>query len=245
MICDLCGEEYRLDVLEHWPDDRAFMLETCCEQVEQDARFALLEGHVDRREFVEWWRRKTGDRIRGLSVEPDGAVLDYGLTVEKSTWGEAGAFVSKHHRHCPKPPNARGHIFSLRILNGPEVVGVAMVHRPAARAYNGLQMADVARCCVLDCSHRQLVWNACSQLYGACARESKRRGLRKIITYTLDSELATSLRAAGWNRESQVRARSWAPRGRAVNPKTDTAKKWRWGKILCSSFTTDPTPSKP
>ena len=31
MICDYCDEELVLDLLEVWPEERAFMIETCCE----------------------------------------------------------------------------------------------------------------------------------------------------------------------------------------------------------------------
>jgi hypothetical protein len=38
-----------------------------------------------------------------------------------------------------------------------------------------------------------LCWNACSVLYGAAAREAKRRSFQKIITYVFASDVDTSL----------------------------------------------------
>lgn len=40
--------------------------------------------------------------------------------------------------------------------------------------------------------------NACSMLYGACARAAQAIGFVRIQTYILESELGTSLRATGW-----------------------------------------------
>jgi len=69
-------------------------------------------------------------------------------------------------------------------------------------------------------------------LYGWCAREAKRRGWRKIITYTRVDEAGTSLRAAGWNVEAKTRGRGWRGGKRARSNTNAWIDKVRWGKTL-------------
>ena len=101
----------------------------------------------------------------------------------------ACAFVALHHRHHQPPV---GHVFSIGVAEGDELVGVAMVGRPVARGFdNGLTL-EVNRTCVADTR------NANSMLYGACARATFALGYRRLITYTEAGESGASLRAAGW-----------------------------------------------
>lgn len=44
--------------------------------------------------------------------------------------------------------------------------------------------------------------NACSCLYAAAARRAEREGYKKIVTFILQSEPGTSLKAAGWTLEA-------------------------------------------
>ena len=46
-------------------------------------------------------------------------------------------------------------------------------------------------------------------LYAAAARAAKAMGYRKIITYTLDTEPGTSLRAAGWVCMGRAGGKRW------------------------------------
>lgn len=111
------------------------------------------------------------------------------LTLTTISLADANAFVAKHHRHH-KP--VTGHKFSIGCTENGELVGVAIVGRPVSRYLdNGLTL-EVNRLCTTGAK------NACSFLYGAAARAAKALGYRKIITYILDTEPGTSLRAAGW-----------------------------------------------
>ncbi len=102
---------------------------------------------------------------------------------------DANAFVTEHHRHH-KP--VTGHKFSIGCTEKEVLVGVAIVGRPVSRYLDDGLTLEVNRLCTIG------VKNACSFLYAAAARAAKAMGYRKIITYTLDSEPGTSLRAAGW-----------------------------------------------
>lgn len=122
------------------------------------------------------------------------------LSVERIGLDEANAFVRRHHRHHRR---VIGHLFSLgAALNG-EIVGVAIVGRPVARGRDDGVTAEVTRLCT-DGTR-----NACSFLYGACARAAFALGFKRIGTYILASEPGTSLSAAGWRQIAEVRGRSW------------------------------------
>jgi hypothetical protein len=75
------------------------------------------------------------------------------------------------------------------------LIGAVIVGRPVARRVNHQTTLEVTRL-VTDGSP-----NACSFLYGAAARAAKALGYDKIQTYILESELGTSLVAAGWECE--------------------------------------------
>lgn len=105
------------------------------------------------------------------------------------SFAAAADFVDLHHRHHTRPV---GHVFSVGVADGDEIVGVAMVGRPVARAYDDGLTLEVNRTCVSDAK------NANSMLYGACARAAFALGYRRLITYTQGDESGASLRAAGW-----------------------------------------------
>lgn len=102
---------------------------------------------------------------------------------------EANAFVDRHHRHHK---SVTGHKFSIGCTQDGELVGVAIMGRPVSRYLDDGLTLEVNRLCTTGAE------NACSMLYGAAARAARAMGYRKIITYTLDTEPGTSLRAAGW-----------------------------------------------
>lgn len=109
------------------------------------------------------------------------------------TLAEANAFVIQHHRHHDA---AQGHKFSLAAYQGGRMVGVTIIGRPIARLLDDGKTMEVTRLCT-DGTR-----NACSFLYSAAAREAKKRGYVKIITYILESENGASLKAANWHLEA-------------------------------------------
>jgi hypothetical protein len=118
------------------------------------------------------------------------------------TFRTACAFVARLHRHN-KPP--RGHKFSIGLDGGAGLVGVAMVGRPIARAFDNGLTAEINRTCT-DGTR-----NANSMLYGAAARACKAMGYERVITYTQASESGASLKAAGFVRVRDLPARgSWS-----------------------------------
>lgn len=60
--------------------------------------------------------------------------------------------------------------------------------------------------------------NACSFLYGACAKAAFALGYRRIGTYILAAENGASLRAANWRLIGETKGGSWS---RDNRPRTD------------------------
>jgi hypothetical protein len=136
------------------------------------------------------------------------------------TVGDACAFVDRHHRHHPAP---QGGLWAVGVAVGGEVIGVAIVAQPVARALADEWTAEVRRVAVIE-GHP----NACSKLYGACWRAARALGYRRLVTYTLASEPGVSLRAAGWRIEAEVRGRSWHCASRPRVDRHPTQDKLRW-----------------
>ena len=132
------------------------------------------------------------------------------------TIGEARTFVARHHRHHGAPPSG---LFAVAVkredLDEPRIIGVAVVGRPVARAYQDGYTAEVTRVCVLEGFP-----NACSMLYAASWRAARALGYRRLITYTLVSETGSSLRGAGWTVVGARRLRSWE-RDSVARPRVD------------------------
>ena len=117
-----------------------------------------------------------------------------------TTLREANAFVKAHHRHH-KP--VTGHKFSIGCEVEGRLVGVVIAGRPVSRYLDDGLTLEVNRLCTTGEK------NACSMLYAAAARAAKAMGYRKIITYTLDNEPGTSLRAAGWTCMGRAGGKRW------------------------------------
>lgn len=146
-------------------------------------------------------------------VQPDdaGSIPGSTLQIVPIELKELNKLVAQFHRHH-KP--VQGHRFSIGVECNGRLVGACSVGRPTARLTDQRKTLEVTRL-VTDGTK-----NACSILYAAAARAGKALGYEKIQTFILDSELGTTLRAAGWkfdgesgggdwNRESTRLRKSW------------------------------------
>lgn len=111
------------------------------------------------------------------------------LTVRPIILRDANSYVAQHHRH--NIPTT-GHKWSIACYDGDRLCGVAICGQPVARRLDDGLTIEARRVCT-DGTH-----NACSFLYGACARIAKDFGYKRIITYILETEPGTSLKASGW-----------------------------------------------
>lgn len=136
---------------------------------------------------------------------------------------DANSFVAAHHRHH-KP--VTGHKFSIGCEAEGRLVGVAIVGRPVSRYLDDGLTLEVTRLCTTGEK------NACSMLYGAAARAARAIGYRKIITYTLDTEDGTSIRAAGWTCAGRAGGLRWTGQRRPATDLCPAQMKLRYEKTL-------------
>ena len=140
-----------------------------------------------------------------------------------TTLREANAFVKAHHRHH-KP--VTGHKFSIGCAAEGRLVGVVIAGRPVSRYLDDGLTLEVNRLCTTGEK------NVCSMLYAAAARAAKAMGYRKIITYTLDDEPGTSLRAAGWTCMGRAGGKRWTGKRCPAVDLCPPQMKLRYEKLL-------------
>lgn len=132
---------------------------------------------------------------------------------------EANAFVSAHHRHH-KP--VAGHRFSIGLLSGGELVGVAILGRPVSRMLDDGLTLEVNRVATDGTK------NACSALYGAARRACFALGYKRLVTYTLPTESGSSLRGAGWKCLGMAGGGKWTRNSRERFDERNCQPKLRW-----------------
>jgi hypothetical protein len=234
--CLFCGEPEVAEVFEVF-GPREFMLETCCIGMHEAVTEFLNE---DPKAAGRWLGRLgLNELMRGAPGYSGGVrrviescgqlILDWNLEVAPVDWATVKAFVHDHHRHCKRPAGWR---FGAGVMNGSDLLGVVVVGRPVARMLDQKRIVEVNRLCIREDLPQGLEWNACSLLYGWAAREAKRRGFERIITYTLASEPGTTLTAAGWTAESFTPGRRWDSPSRPRGDNTPTEDKVRWCRTL-------------
>lgn len=137
----------------------------------------------------------------------------------------AAQFVGEHHRHN-KPPV--GHKFSIAVYDagGGVLHGVCMVGRPIGRYLDDGLTLEVNRCCT-DGTR-----NACTMLYGAAQRAAAALGYKRIITYTLESENGSSLRASNWICDGPAGGTHWTGQRYEQTEMVLGEMKVRWRKEL-------------
>ena len=133
------------------------------------------------------------------------------------------AFVDAMHRHHDGTTRDKYRIGAE--LDG-RLVGVVQVGRPVARGLCDGRTLEVLRLCTDGTP------DACSFLYSAAARVARELGYERIVTYILDTEPGTSLRAAGWHKDAEIRGKSWDRPSRRRQTTAPTCDKQRWVKEL-------------
>lgn len=148
-----------------------------------------------------------------------------GIKIRPISFKEATEFVLKYHSHHGA---TAGNKFSIACYEDDRLCGVAICCRPVARRLDDGLTLEVARLCTDG------TYNACSMLYVASARIAKEMGYKKIITYILETESGTSLKASGWVCESQkCGGKFWNVPSRPREDKAPKLFKQRWAKQLC------------
>lgn len=106
---------------------------------------------------------------------------------------DAQNYINKFHRHHQAAHRDK---FRIAAMDDGEIVGVVQVGRPVSRVLDDGHTLEVLRLCTIGEK------NVCSFLYSRAARIAKEMGYTKIITYILESETGTSLKASGWKLEA-------------------------------------------
>ena len=146
------------------------------------------------------------------------------MEIRPITLKEANEYVNKHHRHHK---GTVGHKFSIACYDDDRLVGVAICGRPVSRYLDDGFTCEINRLCT-DGTR-----NACSILYGACARVAKGMGYHRIITYILESENGASLKASNFTCEGVAGGTHWTGvRNKGQNIPHEM--KTRWSRELVS-----------
>lgn len=145
------------------------------------------------------------------------------MTARPIGWREAKEFVERVHRHHFSPQGWRWGIGAEK--NG-QLVGVVMVGNPVARMLDDGKTAEVIRLAT-DGTR-----NACSFLYSRARQVAKSMGYHRIITYILESEPGTSLKAAGWQFARAAGGGSWSRPSRKRDDKAPLEPKQLWHSVF-------------
>ena len=145
-----------------------------------------------------------------------------GLFIKPISLKLANEYVLQHHRHH-KP--TVGHKFSISCVNEDgEICGVAICGRPVSRYLDNGSILEINRLCTDGTK------NACSILYGACARIAKEMGYDKVVTYILASENGASLKASGFVCDGEAGGEMWTGKRSGRDNGVPKEKKTRWSK---------------
>lgn len=106
---------------------------------------------------------------------------------------DAQNYINTYHRHHIAAHRDK---FRIAAMDNGEIVGVVQVGRPVSRVLDDGKTLEVLRLCTNGKK------DVCSFLYSRAARIAKEMGYTKIITYILESESGTSLKASGWTCEA-------------------------------------------
>ena len=136
---------------------------------------------------------------------------------------QANEFVNSLHRHHKSVHRDK---FRVACEENGKIVGVVQLARPVSRILDDGRTIEVVRLCT-DGTR-----NACSFLYGKAARIAAEMGYEKIITYILETENGSSLKASGWEKECETKGHAWDCPSRPRNTQSPTCNKQRWCKIL-------------
>lgn len=145
------------------------------------------------------------------------------MTIEPISLKAANAYVTVFHRHHKA---VRGCKFCISVVNDTDIIqGVAICGRPVSRHYDDGKTLEINRLCTNGAK------NACSMLYGVCARIAKEMGYKKIITYILESENGASLKASNYICEGIAGGKIWTGT-RCRDNGVPQEMKQRWVKYL-------------
>lgn len=140
------------------------------------------------------------------------------MEIRPITLKQASEFINTHHRHHKATVGCK---FAIGCYEKDIMVGVAVSGRPVSRYLDDGLTCEINRVCTDG------TYNACSMLYGACCRIAKAMGYKKIITYILESENGSSLKASNFICECQAGGTHWTgDRNKGQNIPHELKTRW-------------------
>ena len=144
------------------------------------------------------------------------------MEIRPITFREACDFINKEHRHHRPTVGCK---FAIGCYKAEKLVGVAVCGRPVSRRLDDGRTVEINRVATDGTK------NACSMLYGACCRIAREMGYKRAITYILQSEPGTSLKASSFVCEGEAGGTHWTgerDRGQQIPAEMKT----RWSRKL-------------
>lgn len=138
------------------------------------------------------------------------------------TLRDANDYIKKVHRHHG---STQGHKLSIGVRDeNEELRGVVVLGRPVNRSLQQQGFIEVTRLATDGAE------NACSMLYGAARRCAIAMGYQpwQVVTYTLESENGSSLKASGWVFDGKSAGGTWNNATRTRVDKHPIGPKNRW-----------------
>lgn len=134
---------------------------------------------------------------------------------------QANDFVETHHRHNKKVVS---HKVSIGLEENGELVGVGIAGIPIARLLDDGKTLELRRICVKEGKP-----NGCSMLMARLKQIGQLMGYEKVITYTLQRESGSSLKAVRARIVAEGRPGVWKRKGKPyVHQAVYDEPKWRW-----------------
>lgn len=162
------------------------------------------------------------DEAIALEVPADPAGrLDGVVRMAPITQRAARAWVNATHRHLDYPT---GDLYRVALLLDGELIAVGVSGRPTAKWLQDGTTAEFLRVSSIG----EVALNACSRLYGALRRAGLALGYTRFVTYTLEHEPGTSLRAAGFYDDGLTEGGEWSRPSRARRAAQQAGRKRRW-----------------
>lgn len=147
------------------------------------------------------------------------------MIIQPISLKDANAFVELHHRHNKKVTGCK---FCISAIQDNNIIGVAICGRPVSRHLDDGLTLEVNRLCTDGTK------NASSYLYSRCKKIAVLLGYKKVITYTLQSESGSSLKAIGAIIEKKTEHnKQWNDSGNVKRnfQAVTTAPKYRWSLL--------------
>lgn len=119
------------------------------------------------------------------------------------TRDKALEYIRTHHRHHKF--DKAGYKFAVALHFRGELAGIALAGRPTSRMLQTAEplTLEVTRLCTTGTK------NACSFLYGSVRRAAFAMGYTRLITYILESEAGSSVKAAGFKFVKLTKGGKW------------------------------------